>query len=88
MITNHEVLYVRLLLSFIMIVFALVPAVAPLLGSFVMFAFDWRAIFFMFIAFVAISTIWMGLRINETISEENRVKFNLRNLVSASGFLN
>ena len=69
--------------SFIMIVFALVPAVAPLLGSFVMFAFDWRAIFFMFIAFVAISTIWMGLRISETISEENRVKFNLRNLVSA-----
>ena len=69
--------------SFIMIVFALVPAVAPLLGSFVMFAFDWRAIFFMFIAFVAISTIWMGLRINETISEENRIKFNLRNLVSA-----
>ena len=69
--------------SFIMIVFALVPAVAPLLGSFVMFAFDWRAIFFMFIAFVAISTIWMGLRINETISEENRVKFNLRNLIAA-----
>jgi DHA1 family bicyclomycin/chloramphenicol resistance-like MFS transporter len=69
--------------SFIMIVFALVPAVAPLLGSFVMFAYDWRAIFFMFIAFVAISTIWMGLRINETITEENRVKFNLRNLVSA-----
>lgn len=69
--------------SFIMIVFALVPAVAPLLGSLVMFAFDWRAIFFMFIVFVAISTIWMGLRINETISEENRVKFNLRNLVSA-----
>ena len=69
--------------SFIMIVFALVPAVAPLLGSFVMFAFDWRAIFFMFIAFVAISTIWMGLSINETISAENRVKFNLRNLVSA-----
>ena len=69
--------------SFIMIVFALVPAVAPLLGSFVMFAFDWRAIFFMFIAFVAISTIWMGLRINETISEENCVKFNLRNLIAA-----
>ena len=69
--------------SFIMIVFALVPAVAPLLGSFVMFAYDWRAIFFMFIAFVAISTIWMGLRINETITEENRVKFNLGNLVSA-----
>jgi len=69
--------------SFIMIVFALVPAVAPLLGSFVMFAFDWRAIFFMFIAFVAISTTWMGLRINETISEENRVKFNLRNLIAA-----
>ena len=32
--------------SFIMIIFALVPAIAPLLGSFVMLAFHWRAIFF------------------------------------------
>lgn len=66
--------------SFIMIIFALVPAIAPLLGSFVMLAFHWRAIFFMFIGFVAISTIWMGLRIDESIPIEKRIEFNLKHL--------
>ena len=66
--------------SFIMIIFALVPAIAPLLGSFVMLAFHWRAIFFMFIGFVAISTIWMGLRIDESIPTEKRIELNLKHL--------
>ena len=66
--------------SFIMIIFALVPAIAPLLGSFVMLVFHWRAIFFMFIAFVAISTIWMGLRIDESITKEKRIEFSLKHL--------
>ena len=66
--------------SFIMIIFALVPAIAPLLGSFVMLVFHWRAIFFMFIAFVAISTIWMGLRIDESVTKEKRIEFSLKHL--------
>ena len=63
-----------------MIIFALVPAIAPLLGSFVMLAFHWRAIFFIFIGFVASSTIWMGLRIDESIASKKRIEFNLKHL--------
>ena len=66
--------------SFIMIIFALVPAIAPLMGSFVMLVFQWRAIFFMFIAFVAISTIWMGLRIDESVTKEKRIEFSFKHL--------
>ena len=64
--------------SFIMIIFALVPAIAPLLGSFVMLAFNWRFIFLMFIAFVAVSTMWMTFRIDESVTKEKRIEFNLK----------
>ena len=53
--------------SFVMIIFSTVPALAPLMGSFVMLAFAWQAIFALFILFVAISTIWMSLRIDESV---------------------
>ena len=69
--------------SFIMIIFALVPAIAPLLGSFVMLAFNWRFIFLMFIAFVAVSTIWMTFRIDESVTKEKRIEFNLKQVVLA-----
>ncbi len=64
--------------SFIMIIFALVPAIAPLLGSFVMLAFNWRFIFLMFIAFVAVSTMWMTFRIDESVTKEKRIEFNVK----------
>ena len=64
--------------SFIMIIFALVPAIAPLLGSFVMLAFNWRFIFIMFIGFVAASTMWMAFRIDESVTKEKRIEFNLK----------
>ena len=69
--------------SFIMIIFALVPAIAPLLGSFVMLAFNWRFIFLMFIAFVAVSTMWMTFRIDESVTKEKRIEFNLKQVVLA-----
>ncbi|MDA7551595.1 MFS transporter [Rhodobacteraceae bacterium] len=64
--------------SFIMVVFALVPAMAPLIGAGVMLAFEWQAIFAVFIVFVVVSTSWMGLRITEPITAQNRVPFRFR----------
>lgn len=69
--------------SLIMIVFSIVPAIAPLLGSFVMLAFQWQAIFGMFIVFVALSTVWLGLRVDETVGPDNRMAFRLRPIKSA-----
>ena len=69
--------------SFVMIIFASVPALAPLLGSFVMLAFEWQAIFGLFILFVAISTIWMALRIDESIPAHKRIPFRLSTISAA-----
>ena len=69
--------------SFIMIIFALVPAIAPLLGSFVMLAFNWRFIILMFIAFVAVSTMWMAFKIDESVTKEKRIEFNLKQVALA-----
>ena len=63
--------------SFIMIIFSLVPAVAPLLGAGLISVFDWRAIFVTFILFVVISTIWAGIRITEPLKPEMRVSFSV-----------
>lgn len=69
--------------SFIMIIFSLVPAVAPLLGAGLISVFDWRAIFVTFILFVVMSTIWTGIRITEPLKPEMRVPFSVQTFWAA-----
>jgi len=63
--------------SFIMIIFAIVPAVAPLMGASLIAVFDWRSIFVVFIVFALISTIWTGIRIEEPLKAEMKLPFQL-----------
>jgi DHA1 family bicyclomycin/chloramphenicol resistance-like MFS transporter len=60
------------ILSVIMMIFVLVPAVAPLLGSAIMAVAGWRGIFGAFIAFATIYSVWMMLRLPETLPIERR----------------
>ena len=63
------------IVSFVMIVFAIVPAIAPFLGSIVIDIWDWRAVFYGFIIFCAISAIWLAVRLSETHPIEKRRPF-------------
>jgi DHA1 family bicyclomycin/chloramphenicol resistance-like MFS transporter len=74
--------------SFIMIIFSLVPAVAPLLGAGLISVFDWRAIFVTFILFVVVSTIWTGTRITEPLKPEMRVPFSVQTFWAALAEIN
>ncbi|MBE0413408.1 multidrug effflux MFS transporter [Yoonia sp.] len=60
------------IMSFVMVVFSLVPALAPTLGYYIIAGFGWRAIFAAFMVFSAISVIWLMLRQPETLTPENR----------------
>ena len=60
------------LISFVMMIFTLVPAVAPLIGSFIIAGFGWRAIFVAFVLFAAISMTWFMLRQGETLAHHAR----------------
>jgi MFS transporter, DHA1 family, multidrug resistance protein len=55
-------------LSFAMMIFTVVPAIAPLMGQAIISLGDWKAIFLAYIAFSAITMLWMGLRQPETLA--------------------
>lgn len=67
------------IVSIVMLVFTLVPAMAPLLGSFIIAGFGWRGIFVAFITFSALSVAWMSARMPETLPVTNRrpLRFSL-----------
>jgi DHA1 family bicyclomycin/chloramphenicol resistance-like MFS transporter len=60
------------ILSFVMVVFALVPALAPTIGHYIVVWFDWPAIYISFIAFSVLTTGWLYLRQPETLTPEKR----------------
>lgn len=63
------------LMSLVMIIFALVPACAPLLGSVIIAGFGWRGIFLAFILFSLITLVWMTLRLPEPLAVADRRPF-------------
>jgi DHA1 family bicyclomycin/chloramphenicol resistance-like MFS transporter len=63
------------IMSFVMIVFTLVPALAPSMGAIVIAAAGWRAIFWAFVLFALTFSVWMSLRLPETHPPERRRPF-------------
>lgn len=66
--------------SFVMIVFTLVPVIAPTLGAAIAWAFGWRAIYYAFAVFSLISVSWLLLRQPETLPIEARRPFRARKI--------
>lgn len=60
------------ILSLTMMVFLLVPGVAPLIGALIADAFGWRMIFAAFVMFAIILSLWFGLRVTETLPTSQR----------------
>jgi len=58
--------------SFIMMVFTLIPAVAPMVGNVIIGVFDWRALFLAFVIFSVLSGSWLFIRQPETLQPEKR----------------
>ena len=71
------------IMSLVMMVFALVPALAPMLGAGIIAAAGWRAIFVAFMAFSILTVIWMGLRLPETLPQEKRRPLRARLIIDA-----
>ena len=70
-------------MSFVMTVFILVPAIAPTIGHGILSIAGWRAIFGVFVLFALVTVIWFALRVPETLAPENRIPFSLRRIVSS-----
>jgi DHA1 family bicyclomycin/chloramphenicol resistance-like MFS transporter len=69
--------------SLVMMVFMVVPIIAPGLGQLVMMAAGWRAILAAIAGFGVIMTIWCGLRLPETLHEEDRRELRAGPIIAA-----
>ncbi len=71
------------IMSFIMVIFVMVPTVSPFLGQSVILAFEWRSLFIVFGAAGALMALWMNVRLVETLVAEKRSRYSFANLYSA-----
>ena len=60
-------------MSLVMMIFILVPAIAPSLGQAVMHLASWRAIFLMYVGYAIIIGLWIAARLEETLPKAHRL---------------
>ncbi len=71
------------IMSFIMMIFVLIPAIAPSIGSLIMMGFGWQGIFAAFILFGILGVTWLNLRQPETLPVDQRRPLNTAALKEA-----
>ena len=76
--------YMARIMSFVTVVFILVPVVAPTMGKFVLDYYSWESIFYVQIVISLLVSFWFWKRQPETLSIENKKKFTPR--VFVDGF--
>jgi len=69
--------YMAKIMSFIVVIFILVPVVAPAIGKVILDLYGWKAIFNSQLVVGVFIMIWLWKRQPETLPEEKRTKFRL-----------
>ncbi|AXT59525.1 Bcr/CflA family efflux MFS transporter [Aquimarina sp. AD10] len=67
--------YMARIMSFITVVFILVPIIAPAMGKFVLDHYDWKAIFYVQLLFSVLVSAWFWKRQAETLAVSKRIAF-------------
>lgn len=66
------------IMSLIMMVFMVAPAIAPSLGQLIIHFFGWREIFVLYMVYATVVGAWVALRLEETLLPENRLPMRLQ----------
>ena len=67
--------YMAKVMSFIVVIFLLVPVIAPAIGKLMLDTYGWRSIFYSQLIFGFFTMLWVWKRQPETLKIENRKKF-------------
>jgi DHA1 family bicyclomycin/chloramphenicol resistance-like MFS transporter len=70
-------------MSFITVIFILVPVIAPGLGQVILLVADWRAIFVALFVLGVVSLLWFGLRQPETLPAARRAPLSAARIARA-----
>jgi DHA1 family bicyclomycin/chloramphenicol resistance-like MFS transporter len=74
------------IMSFVMVVFILTPAIAPSYGKFMLDSFNWESIFISQIFIAIVITLWFSFRQKETLKANKRVRFNSKLYLDGAKF--
>lgn len=73
------------IMSFVMAVFILVPALAPAVGQGILLVAHWRAIFGTFLAIAVVGFVWFTVRQPETLQRDRRTPLSVNRIALAIG---
>lgn len=68
-------------MSLVMMIFIMVPAIAPSLGQAILFIASWRYVFVLYIVYAVIIGLWIFLRLEETLPKENRIPLSTKGFI-------
>lgn len=74
--------YMARIMSFVTVVFILVPVIAPTLGKLLLDSYNWQSIFYVQILFSILVSLWFWRRQPETLSPEHKKAFTGASFVS------
>ncbi len=76
--------YMAKILSIVVMVFILVPVIAPTLGQFLLNFYNWESIFYVNLLFGSLVMLWFWRRQPETLTDSNRIKFSGRLFINGA----
>jgi MFS transporter, DHA1 family, multidrug resistance protein len=65
-------------MSLVMLIFIMVPAIAPSLGQGILLIADWRYVFVLYVVYALTIGLWIFLRLEETLPKEKRIPFTVQ----------
>ncbi len=68
--------YMARIMSFVTVVFLVVPVIAPAMGKFVLDHYNWQGIFYIQVIISLLVALWFWQRQRETLAVENRIPFS------------
>lgn len=73
--------YMARIMSFVTILFLLIPIVAPAMGKFILDNGNWKGIFYVQGAIGILVTIWFWIRQKETLAQTKRIPFKFNRII-------
>lgn len=74
--------YMARIMSFVTVVFLLIPIVAPAIGKVILDVYNWEAIFLVQIVISLLVAVWFWRRQKETLQPEHRIPFTANRIYS------
>ena len=68
------------IMSFVTVIFILVPVIAPALGKFILDFYDWKGIFYIQLLIAILVSFWFFFRQKETLPVEKRIPFSAKQI--------